>query len=302
MKALLREPLLHFLLLAAGLFVLYRGVHAPADRDAQTIVVDRDHLLTFLQYRSRSFDPAQSSKALDGLSTQEIGEVIAAYVREEALYREAKALQLDKNDYVSRLRMVQQLEFITRGFADVAVELEDGEIERYFAAHQADFSVGPEVSFVHVFFSNNVHGEKEAEALARDELRRLNAQKTSFNAALSRGDRFLYHANYINRGTEEIASHFGGTMQQQLFQLRPSDNEWRGPFRSPYGVHLVLLVRNEAGYTPALAQVRERVEYAARQAKLRSRFEDALQAVIRKYKVDVRLTPSQQQPEKAAAL
>ena len=58
MRKLIREPLVHFLVIGLGLFVLYDFV-APEDAnlDSKTIVVDRDALLTFVQFRSKAFNP-----------------------------------------------------------------------------------------------------------------------------------------------------------------------------------------------------------------------------------------------------
>ena len=33
--------------------------------------------------------------------------------------------------------------------------------------------------------------------------------------------RFLYNRNYVNRDSQEIASHFGRSFEQQLFALNP---------------------------------------------------------------------------------
>ena len=57
LKRVLKEPLLHFLVVG---FVLFAAVDFVS-RDEQSggvnrIVVDRDRLLTFMQYRSKVFD------------------------------------------------------------------------------------------------------------------------------------------------------------------------------------------------------------------------------------------------------
>ena len=57
MKKLLTEPLLHFLLLGVGLFVLFEfAAGDEASYDENVIVVDRSTLLTFVQFRAREFD------------------------------------------------------------------------------------------------------------------------------------------------------------------------------------------------------------------------------------------------------
>ncbi|HEY0942353.1 MAG TPA: peptidylprolyl isomerase [Steroidobacter sp.] len=288
-KALLREPLLHFLLLGTALFVAYGHFNQDAaDADPQTIVVDRDNLLTFIQFRSRAFDAATFQQALDRLSEEELQQLIKDYTREEALYREAKALQLDKNDYVSRLRLIQQLEFITRGFTDAQVEVTEQEIQRHYETHESEYRVQPKVTFTHVFFSSDRHGAKEAEALARAELKKLNGGRVRFDQAPGHGERFLYHVNYVAREAEEVASHFGEDMQTQLFALKPDDKQWRGPFQSPYGSHLVMLTQHEAGYLPSFDEVRARVEQEARQAAMDARFEESIQSIVDAYDVEVR--------------
>ena len=55
---LLREPLMHFLALGLVLFALFALVSpGEQDPDDEVIVVDRDALLRFFQYRSKAFRP-----------------------------------------------------------------------------------------------------------------------------------------------------------------------------------------------------------------------------------------------------
>jgi hypothetical protein len=288
MKAVLREPLLHFLLLGAALFPGYAFLNRESERsEPQTIVVDRDELLSFLQYRSRAFDAARFSSLLDSLSKEDLQRLIDDYVRQEALHREARALQLDKNDYVARLRLIQQLEFVMRGLAEADLELSSQQIKGYYEAHRQQYQVNPRVTFAHVFFSRDRHGAERAHALARAALRRFNHGRVRFDRAPSYGDRFLYHVNYVQREAGDVTSHFGEAMQVQLFALQPSDRTWYGPFESPYGFHLVMLTRNDPGYLPPLEDVQSRVEQDARQALLDERLEHSIQSVIDAYEVKV---------------
>lgn len=300
MNAFLREPLLHFLLLGIGLFLLSSYIDQGASKsDPQVILVDRERLLTFLQYRTRAFRAADVNAILDALPEEALQRTIQDYVREEALYREAKALQLDRNDYVSRLRLIQQLEFTLRGFSEAAaVQVTDSEAKQYYDTHHADFYEPARVTFSHVFLSSERRGAREAESRAESVLQTLNRLRVRFDQAPGYGDRFLYHVNYVDRVPEEIASHFGQGMQEQLFALQPSDKLWRGPFRSPYGFHLVLLSRNARGYLPSLADVRAKVEQAAGQAKLEAQFEASIQSVVGAYKV--KISPIQDSAHQAA--
>ena len=151
MKKLLREPLVHFLAIGVGLFVLFDLV-APEDSnlDSRTIVVDRDALLTFIQFRSKAFNPEVAAARLDALGDAELSMLIDDYVREEALHREALALGMDQNDYVIKQRLIQSLQFITNGFVSAAVDVSDEEIAEYYEANRDDYYVDPYVTFTHV--------------------------------------------------------------------------------------------------------------------------------------------------------
>jgi hypothetical protein len=114
---LLREPLLHFLLLGALLFAFDAALReAPPPVDVIRITnaeIDRLRTQWTNQYR-RPPAPAE----LHGL--------VHAGVREEVLYREALAMGLDEDDSVVRRRLAQKLEFLIE---DLAAAREPSEAE-----------------------------------------------------------------------------------------------------------------------------------------------------------------------------
>ena len=133
MKRLLREPLLHFLLLGAGLFVAY-GLrpHPGRDEAAGRIVVTQGQIENLADGFARAWQRPPTSEELAGL--------IRDHVREEVYCREAIALGLDKDDTVIRRRLRQKLEFVSEDLAGDA-EPTDGDLRAYFAAHQDAFRV-----------------------------------------------------------------------------------------------------------------------------------------------------------------
>lgn len=124
MKSIHKEPLLHFLMLAIGLFFLHSAVsHNDDNDDLKRIVVNQDALLSFIQYRTKSFEPVTAQKQLESLSDEALERLVADYVREEALYREARSLGLDRDDYVIKRRQIQKINYIARGFAESTGEV-----------------------------------------------------------------------------------------------------------------------------------------------------------------------------------
>ncbi|KPK14633.1 MAG: hypothetical protein AMJ62_12335 [Myxococcales bacterium SG8_38] len=293
MKRLLREPLVQFLAAGLGLFVLFGVVNRDGRRaDPKVITVDRDALMTFIQYRIKAFDPTMAEQKLRSLSDEELQRLVDDYVREEVLHREALALGLDEDDYVIRRRLVQKLEFITEGFAEASIDLDDAALRRHFDANKDDYYVEPYVTFTHVFFDAEKRPRAEAQALAERKLEALNRAGTHFSDAPKHGDRFLYHVNYVERTPDYVRSHFGPAMTRAIFDMEPNDLVWRGPFDSPYGVHLVLLVTNEPGREPELAEIEERVREDARQAAIRRETEAAIAEIVDAYEIRITYEPN----------
>ena len=288
MKKLVREPLVHFLMIGLGLFFLF-GFVAPDDAnlDSKTIVVDRNALLTFVQYRSKAFNPEVAAQRLDALNDAELQLLINDFVREEALHREALSLGMDENDYVIKQRLIQSLKFITNGFVSSAVDVSDEEVAEYYQENKDDYFVEPYATFTHVYFSSDRHGAEQAKALAAAKLEQLNAENVPFSESTRHGDRFLYNVNYVERTEEFVASHFGRSMATALFELEADDAHWYGPLESAYGHHLVMLTKRIDGIQPSLEEIYGAVrEDALRLALIRAN-DKAEQAIVDTY--DVRM-------------
>ena len=288
MKSFLKEPLVHFLAAGVGLFVLFGLVDRDGpNADPNVVIVDQDALLTFVQYRIKAFNPGLAEEKLNSLSNDELQRLIDDYVREEVLHREALQLGLDEDDYVIRRRLVQKLEFITEGFAEAGAGVDHAAIRRHFDANKADYYVEPFVTFTHVFFETEDRPRAQAHQVAEKTLVELNRKGVTFADAPQHGDRFLYHVNYVERTPEYVASHLGVPMAKALFELEPNDLVWRGPFDSPYGVHLVMLTTSEPGRDPELSELEGRVREDARRAMIREETEAAIADIVGTYDVRV---------------
>ena len=171
----LKDPLAHFLALGLGLFLLYAAVNPDGYRadDPKRIVVDRDGLLTFVQYRTKTFQPKLASARLDAMSGEKLKRLIDDYVREEALHREAKALGLGQNDYIIKRRMIQKIDFITQGFADAVIKVSEDELKAWYEANKERYREPAFITFTHVFFNAESRTPAEAKALAEAKLPKL---------------------------------------------------------------------------------------------------------------------------------
>lgn len=244
-KRILQEPLLHFLLIGAGLFLVYGSL---PDRDAarrpERIVISQgliDHLATGF---ARTWQRPPTPEELAGL----IGE----RVREEVYCREAMALGLDQDDTVIRRRLRQKMEFISD---DIAAQAEptDEQLIAYLSDHAAAFRTEPRLTFRHVFLNPAERGE----ALERDAEQLVALLNHPGTDPSNHGDPFLLEHEFTDAPLSDVAKQFGGAFADALLELTPG--RWQGPVESGYGVHLVLVTHQTAGRDPDLAEVRDLV-------------------------------------------
>lgn len=288
-SSIFREPLVAFLAIG-GLFYAAASCLKPPEPDARKIVVDRAALLQFIQYRSKAFEADVADKILDGLSADDRKSLIDDYVREEVLFREAKALNLDAGDYVIKQRMIEKFNFVAESAVGEPQPTEE-EIAGWYEAHKTDYVEPATATFTHIFYSKEKRGQPAAEAAAEEMTMDLVRKRAPFEAAVGKGDRFPFGVNYVDRTYDYVASQFGDAAASAIFKNDGPFNAWRGPIFSPYGAHSILVKKVTPDRQPALPEIHDRVaEDVARD--MRARAKSALiDEAIKRYDVKVKLEP-----------
>jgi hypothetical protein len=245
MKRILKEPLLHFLVLGVGIFIAYSLMSRPGSSDApRKIVVTMGQVEHLAAGFARTWQRPPTNAELKGL--------IDDWVREEIATREAMALGLDKDDTVIRRRLRQKLEFVSD---DIAAQTEptDADLNAYLQVHPELFRVEPRFTFSQVYLDPAKHGDNLAREAA-NLLEQLNqAGGKADSSAL--GDSFLLEHTFQSAPTREVAKQFGEEFAAKLATL--ATGQWQGPIESGYGVHLVLVSQRTEGRLPALADARD---------------------------------------------
>jgi hypothetical protein len=285
-----KQPLLHFLVLGALIFVAYALTGEPpeellAEQPDNVIVVDRVALLDYLQYQAQAFEPELFEARLAAMSEAEVDALIAAYVREEALYREGLRMGMDQADYVIRQRLVQKVEFLLENLVAADINPVEAELQAFYDARIAEYEVGAVYTFTHIFFDGQ---QDMAQAMMRAEALLASGAEIAFEEASQHGDRYPFLQNYIERTRDFVGNNFSAEFVAQLDMLAPGER-WQGPFASRYGWHLVMLRARTAPFTPPFAEIRERVLDDYRyEALVRSR-QDAEDRVVTGYDVSLQL-------------
>jgi len=286
-KKFLKEPLVQFLLIALVLLGGERWINAEDYAyDQYLIQIDDQQLLQFMQLRAKTFRPDQAEAALAALGSEERQRLVDDYARDEVLFREAMALNLDNNDQIIRRRLIQKMDYLAQGFYDEAEPLTEQDLRDYYADNQQAYKKAAEATFTHVFISTQNRPSEEAQAMANKLLGQLNAEQVPFENASRYGERFLYNRNYVNREDDEIGSHFGQSFQETLFALNTA-GQWQGPVQSSYGWHLVLLVKNTAAYLPEFEEISSAVFADAQRQQQREVKRQAIDKLMAKYQIEI---------------
>jgi hypothetical protein len=290
---LLRSPAVHFVALGAVAFVFLR----PQEQAAQ---------------------PGTAGEIVVGDASLG-GRSMAEFVEEEILVREALALGLDRGERAvqARLRAVGSfLDLAGQGGAAGAAEQaraldlqrsdpivrrhlatlmraylsrlspaelpDEADLERFFAAHAAEFSAAARTRLTQVFSSRDRHGRAvEEEAMRLRE--RLVAAGGPADAPAAAGDPFAHGSRDLVATEAELDRIFGPGFAASVAAVVPG--AWSEPIASSYGLHLVWVHDRRPARPPTLDQVRSRVLHRVLVERRARRLAERLAALRDGYRV-----------------
>ncbi len=253
MRKLIKDPLVHFLLVGVVLFAIsaWRG---------QSVSTGREEIVVTAEQVAQARAAAAVLQGREP-TAEELEALIEPTVRDEVLYREALALGLDENDDEVRRRLVEKMTYLTQDLADPEPSSE-ATLREFYEANPDTFTIPALVSFDQVFFSPGTRGDAlEADAAAG--LAALRAGRTPAEV----GDRTPLRESYDDAPREQVAVLFGDELADALFGTAPA--EWTGPFRSDFGLHVVRLRGRSDARLPPYDEIAARVaeEYGAQRRR-----------------------------------
>jgi PPIC-type PPIASE domain len=228
--ALWREPLLHFLILAALLFGAY-ALFAPAAKD--TIVVDRAAIDRLVK--------EQEELLARPLSQEERQTAIRTMVDDEVLLREAYRRGLDQDAVVQR-HLVQKMRFI---LGEDQTEPSEAELRAFLESNRERYRTPPTITLEQVFYADPA-------AAPADLLHRLRAGADPEEL----GDRLDMLGPMLDRySLRDLIGLVGPDAARRIFELPPDG--WHGPMASERGVHFVRVLEHHASAMPTFEELAE---------------------------------------------
>lgn len=189
-----------------------------------------------------------------------------------ALLNAARRLQMNTRDLVVRRRLVQLMQHRLVG----DVKLSDAELREHIARHPQSYARPARRAFRQIYFSS----ERPA-AQAQAWLQRLQAEPDAVTAEA--GDAFLLGADFGLRNAGEIAAGLGPEFAAALMQAPLQ--QWSGPIRSPYGLHLVYVAQSESEVPADFAAVRRQAAWALRHEREQQTLQAALAELRQHYRL-----------------
>jgi peptidyl-prolyl cis-trans isomerase C len=252
-----REPLVHFAVLGVALFGLFRVV-GPSPQTGETIVVSAE---------TRARIEAEQTRRLGReLEPAELDAAVRAWADAEMLYREARALGLDRGDPIVRRRLMQKMQFLFEE-AEPLPEPSDADLEQWIADHAERFEQAPRFALTHVYVQASSRTMPEAT------LREIEVALAEGADPATLGQAFALGQELAAKTVVELNRSFGPGFGDAVAALPdvPDGGEGWHRVRSIYGWHLVHLDERLPGRLASVDEVRAQ----AREGLLRDAREQA---------------------------
>ena len=248
MNKLIKEPLLHFMVIGALIFVVFAVVNKEeVSVDGRKIVVSAGDIERLASNWSKKWHRQPTESELKGL--------VDSYIKEEVYYREALALGLDQDDTILRRRLMQKMEFLSNDLAELG-NPDEAALNDYFLANSDKYELPARISFTHIYFNLDKQGNRIFDTAGKV-LADIQAASPPISHAPDRGDSFMLQYDFTLETPFEVSRLFGQQFTEELFQT--ATDSWQGPIASGYGLHLVMITEKIDARMPELASVIDNV-------------------------------------------
>ena len=266
LRTLVREPLLHFLLIGLALFLWYGRV-APDGTDASRIVITQAQVDVLARQFEATWSRPPTPTELRGL--------VDTYVTDEMLFREGRELGLGEDDAVIKRRIRQKYQVMSEEL--LATEPpSDEELAKYLERHADRFRSAGTMTFEQVIVADVGAGaEREVDR----------ARKALEDGAdpINVGRPTMLPSREDAAALDLVARDFGQEFVRQLEQVPLG--QWHGPVQSPFGTHVVRVTQRTPGALPALDDIRVAVTREWERERRERALEANLAELRRKYPV-----------------
>jgi hypothetical protein len=281
LRRIIKSPLIYFFVLGFVVFGLHSFLNSEKqDKKEDPFTVDVTS--ADIGWIRSSWEARMKRQPMQ----HELQGLINRYIRDEILFREAMAMDLDDRDLVIQRRLVQKLTFV---FEDLAETMEptDDELKNYLRENQEKYRIPEMMSFTQVYF--NPSKRKNVMEEAKTVLARLKSAERAPEEAVSLGDAIMIDASFRQKSPDEVARVLGKEFADQLFLI--DEKGWQGPIVSTFGLHLIYIEERIASEMPEFENIREDVKIDFMYKRKKEVIDKAYEAAKSRYTVLVEGLP-----------
>jgi len=241
-KKVLKEPLIHFLLLGSLIYAFYLFSQKPTQKIQEEIKLQN--------YEIQALKDRYKKENHKDINDQELQAYSAQALYEKKLLNEAYSLNLHKESREISQILLQQMKFIRQN-KSLFKEPTEEELLAYYKKNIQEYSQIDSLSFSQIYFLN----PKDKDVQRVYEIATtvgINPDEAGYFGDESSID------NYLDDVTQdEIQKSFGKYFAKQLFSLK--SGVWHKAIHSKHGVHLIYVRSKVTGDPYPFDDVLERV-------------------------------------------
>lgn len=279
-KKILKSPLVYFFVIGFVIFGLHSFLNREKQDDTDPFTVDVTS--ADIEWIRSSWEARMKRQPMQ----HELQGLIDRFIRDEILFREAMAMDLDDRDLVIQRRLVQKLTFVFEDLAET-IEPTDDELKKYMLENQEKYRIPEMITFTHIYF--NPDKRKAVLKEAKTVLDRLKSAEIPLEDAVSLGDMIMIDSSFRKRSPDEVARMLGREFADKLFSI--DEKGWQGPIGSTFGLHLVYISDHIASKMPEFENIRKNVQYDFMYDRKKEVIDKAYSAVKSRYSILVEGLP-----------
>lgn len=241
LRAIIREPYIHFLFVGLLLYLYYQRIHPSSlSKKKESIVIEHSKIENINQTLSKQLGRE--------LHPSELNLMIERLYFEKILLHEALDLKLEQKDREIQRKLITQMRQI---LTPVAVEPSEEQLYHYYQKHRDDYGITHQISFAHIYFK-----EKQQRDI-KSFVEMLNLKSIEPQNAMQYGDKFAQGNQISSWRQSQVKQLFGKYFAKQIWRLQRQ--RWYGAIRSRYGYHIVFITQKQSQEFYSFDEVEDRV-------------------------------------------
>ena len=272
MRTILKDPLLHFLLFGAVIYIVSTFL-VSNDNNKQQISISAGQIQHLATLYRKTWQRAPTQKELKG--------IVDDYVLEQASYLEGVRLGLDRNDIVIKRRLRQKLDFIAEESVSRPTAT-DEQLNTYITANADMFREPPILTLRQIYLDPKIYGDASSQK-AKELFASLKAEPNQDITLLD--NRGLFKRHYKEQSVIEFNRLLGKQFTNNVLKLAP--HSWHGQIRSSYGIHFVYIENKTTGRLPPLDEIRPRVMYEWENAQRIKTMDDFYTNLLSQFEISI---------------